>query len=511
MSQNNLFYNRFERAKNPIIVLSIIGTLSILIKFYYFTPDLPLLFDSLAYFTYATDISILKQLPNNYTPSNNGWSIFLSLFFTMFQFDNALSYMQLQRVLTIVISTLTIIPIYFLCNKFFEKKYSLIGSAIFAFEPRIIQNSLLGITEPLFIILETISIVLFLDSRQKIIYLSFALAALATIVRSEGLFLFLAISIIFFVRFRKDHFVIPKYLLAILIFVLFLLPISLYKMQIHEGDDRMISRVIEGLEFSGQSGTSFILTGFENFFKFLGWDLIPIFVFFVPIGVYFIFKNLNYNKWTIITSTIFLSLPALYAYAVPAFDTRFLFFLYPMFCVISIFTIQKFIGRFKKQNLGLIFIIVGILFASNVFLDFKKIDYEHEKESFIISKKVLDSTKGINEYYHESGYIGSAEVIKKWPNIPVSDKFGNPAPEVLRVDPTGFDSLSDFIKFSKQSELTHLVIDGKENRPTFLNDVFYNENNYEFLEKEYDSLDFGLNYHVKIFKINYDKLKDFHD
>ena len=35
-------------------------------------------------------------------------------------------------------------------------------------------------------------------------------------------------------------------------------------------------------------------------------------------------------------------------------------------------------------------------------------------------------------------------------------------------------------------------------------DIFNHENDYPFLTKEYDSKENGFNYHIKIFKIDYD-------
>jgi hypothetical protein len=44
--------------------------------------------------------------------------------------------------------------------------------------------------------------------------------------------------------------------------------------------------------------------------------------------------------------------------------------------------------------------------------------------------------------------------------------------------------------------------------PNFLIDVFENEKKYPYLIKEYDSKeDSNLNYHVKIFKINYENFE----
>ena len=65
-----------------------------------------------------------------------------------------------------------------------------------------------------------------------------------------------------------------------------------------------------------------------------------------------------------------------------------------------------------------------------------------------------------------------------------------------------YNTLTDFIIEAKAS---HLVVDGGKNRAQFLNDVFYNEGNYPFLIKEYDSLHDNYKYHVKIFRIDYEK------
>jgi hypothetical protein len=37
--------------------------------------------------------------------------------------------------------------------------------------------------------------------------------------------------------------------------------------------------------------------------------------------------------------------------------------------------------------------------------------------------------------------------------------------------------------------------------------VFYNEEKYSYLKNVYDSRDFGYQYHVKLFVINYDEIE----
>jgi len=529
-SQTKMHKSNFLK-KNLAIALIPIGVLAVSLRIYFGNFEIPIVSDSFGYFLYATDISINSQLPNNYTVGNNGWPIFLSGFFSIFEFDSVLAYIQIQKLLTVALSALTIIPVYFLCRKFFNNKLSLIGATIFAVEPRIILNSSLGITEPLYILLGTIVLVFFLSDNKKLIYGAFAVSAFVSMIRSEGIFLFFAISIIFIIRFRKEKTVIPKYFLVLAIFVLILLPMINYRTETM-GHDGLTQRIIYGInghilgssEFSEQHLTeieentqkSFFIRGGENFIKYLGWDLIPIFVFFVPIGVFFLFKKLDFRKGTIISCMILLSIPAFYAYSIPLEDTRYFFFLYPLFSVISLFTINKFQNHFKNQNRILVLIILGIIFSSMIFLHFKSIDYEHEQDAFQISEILVKSEMTINAYSPESQYLEVSNILNDFSifesyfyqerekGVSIRDNIPQKV-SILSVEDNS--SLSDYID-SKERQLTHLVIDDNSNRPDFLQDAFENEEKYPYLIKEFDSRDIGYDYQVKIFKINYEKFNE---
>lgn len=94
-------------------------------------------------------------------PINNGWSIFLSFWFYLIPLENVMNFMDLQRLISITISSLTAFPIYFYV-KICKKEYAIFASILFVFEPRIILNSIYGLSEPLFIILGISSLVFFL-------------------------------------------------------------------------------------------------------------------------------------------------------------------------------------------------------------------------------------------------------------------------------------------------------------------------------------------------------------
>ena len=192
--------NSVQQKKIPkLFPLAIIFFAGLGYRIYYFPHELPLVVDSLSYFSYATETVLLGHLPTTWTTINNGWPMFLTFWFSIFNLENSLQYMQLQRIISISLSSLTVIPVYFLCRKFFDYKLSLVGASIFIFEPRLVLNSLLGITEPLFILLSTISLVFFLRYGKKEIIFSFILASFCTVVRSEGIFLFLTLTILFFI------------------------------------------------------------------------------------------------------------------------------------------------------------------------------------------------------------------------------------------------------------------------------------------------------------------------
>ena len=123
--------------------------------------------------------------------------------------------MQIQRLLSVVISVLITIPVYFLCKKFVARKFAIIGASLVVFDPRLMINSFLGVTDPLYLLLIATSLTLFLYSNKKLVYVSFVLVSLAALVRAEGLAFFVVLSVMFFIRYRKENYkVFVKYLLV---------------------------------------------------------------------------------------------------------------------------------------------------------------------------------------------------------------------------------------------------------------------------------------------------------
>ncbi len=498
------FANFSTRLFIPILLVC---GISFAIRLYYFPYNMPITLDGAGYFWYAIDMKILHQFPTNYAYPNNGWPVFISIFFSMFNSENFMAYMNLQRFLSVVISVATIIPVYLLCQKFVGKAYSLFGASLFAFEPRIIQNSLLGITEPFFVFVGACTLLLFLNKKIKIVYLSFAFLGLLAITRYEGLLLIIPLSIMFIIRFRKDKIVL-RYLTAIAIFSLIVLPMAYIRMET-TGKDGLVSHVSAGPEYyqhiaqSSEEGQKtffdLLIKGSVNFVKYLGWTLIPIFGFFIPPGIILLFRKRNFEKNTVIVSIFTLCIPAFYAYTRDLHETRYFMILFPVFSILSAFTIKKFLEKTSIPIVIACLLMTAILIASLVFLDIKKTDLEYQQESFEISKDVVKVAKGTNDLSAITKYYSAAGLVDK--NFPILKE------EAVRYEPTivsaeRFPTFDDYIQYGRNNKLTHLVLDGTDSKE-FLNDIFYHEEKYPYLIKRFDSKDYGFGYEVKIFEIDY--------
>jgi len=491
-----------------LFFLLIIFIGSLIIRLYYLPFDLPLVLDSQHYFWYASDMSILKTIPTEYSGHNNLWPSFLSLFFSIDSSNNILNYINTQRILSTLISALTIFPIFFLCRKFFSNKYSLLGSLFFIFDPRLIMNSLQGITEPIYFLIG-ISIILFsLSYNKKFYYISFGLAAIFSLIRYEGLLILVPLTVIYFWKFQINKKSIFTYSICILIFISVIFPMLDARIQA-TGQDGIISHFSSNKElvsntFAGnETGNDRfdIKNGVINTISFLGWITIPIWIIFLPYGAFQYFRKFDQKKSILLLFSVILILPALYAYSRDFQETRYLYILFPLFSIISLYTIQK-INEIKNSKIIFILIIFGIIFSSIGWLEYKWIDKEYENEAFALSLKIKEMTEVTNSFYPESTYLQFANLDEKFPKLKNEIKDEQ---KLLLI--SQYSTIEELLADGKDQGLTHLVIDQSQKqdnlRKQFLIEIYKNENKYNFLKKIYDSNDEGFNYKLKIFEIDY--------
>ena len=151
-------------------------------------------------------------------------------------------------------------------------------------------------------------------------------------------------------------------------------------------------------------------------------------------------------------------------------------------------------------------ICIAVLSLSIVYLDYTKIDYQHELDAYHIALEVHKKTSVINKYPPEDRYVhnkdqifwnlGSFPVLQSETELKVKTirtydidlcRKEIPSANIALCRPYDFASLNEFINFSKNQGLTHIIADKNPNRPEFLKDVFRDEEKFPYLIKIYDS------------------------
>jgi len=498
----NFFLQKLEFFfKRYIIILVLVGIIGISLRFYFLDFDIPVHSDSFEYFRIANDLALGEEIESSLIVK--GWPTFLSIFFSFYESSNFLDYHTLQRILSAIISVITIFPCYLLCRVFFDKRISIISSSFFIFEPHIIQNSILGLSEPLFILIGTISLALFFQNKSRYTIISFILLASFVYVRSEGIALFGICSIIFFVRngIKKNQIITYLISLSLFLAVLFVLmsinPSSEKDVLFHHIDGA-VSNV-----FSTNPSNNFsvkLVSGVEVLIKKLGQTIFPYFLAFVPLGIFLLLKQRNKNNISLLLILILGLMASLYIFS-RINDIRYIFWLYPIFCVISGFTLERISRNFNKKHILLILIFTGMIIMT-IFLISSNDLSDRNKEALQFSFYINDNFDKVT-FYFQSGYTQYAS-LEKLDKFPIPSKEFPKSVEIINPI-ICCNTINEFIEFGKSEGIKHIVVDNTSKKISFFDDVFDHEQKYPYLKKIYDTKENGYEYyHAKIFVINFD-------
>jgi len=543
--------NYVNSKKNIILYLVLIITLGLGLRLYYFPYDVPIVTDGFYSFVYAMKTVFDSSLPIGYTTTNTGWSNFLSLFFVFSDTSDPLHLMDIQRTLSIILSTITIIPAFFIFRRFVDTRWALFGSFLLVVEPRLLLMSLEGINYLLFFFLFVLTIALFLKKTDNSLFLSFACISCAALVRYEGLLLLIPLSIMYFLKF-KDKRSIVRFLGMIFVLAIIILSVGTLRIQATEnlcyesyagmtcGQDGISNNFLGGTDFlqkyiiSGKQIPDHLFLGddflreaynkpgendigqainesFSRLAKFLGLALIPYFGFFVLFNVISRIKNwknfgLNFDSKVILSCIGIILLPALFAYLRGIDEIRYVLVALLLFCIISV-SWNKSISEKISKNWGVIIILmVLVLTSSIIFIEFEKRDSIHDKESFLVSQKTVELAN-ITNNFHQDGYIKTSVLISSWPVLPEAGQNGKLIHVFQKMPTNNYHDLAEFIIDSKKSDLRYLVID-KDNK--LFDDLRKNPAGYPYLNKIFDSNDFDFKNHFMIYEIDY-KLFDNND
>ena len=171
-----------------ILPLCSIGIIALLIRIFFTPWQLP----SEAPDTYAYMIWGLSYSRGDFSNFNVDyltWPIFLGLFFSFFKFEDIVGYLTIMRIISILVSVFTIPIVYLVSKQFVEKKYAILSAAFFAFHPDLIQNSILGLTETIFIPIGLLSVYFIIQKNDRYLPIAFAFAGLAFDTRVNGIVL----------------------------------------------------------------------------------------------------------------------------------------------------------------------------------------------------------------------------------------------------------------------------------------------------------------------------------
>jgi len=500
--KNSILYSDISK-----ITIFLIASLSLglIIRLNYLEDNIPLTLDSLDYFLLATDISILGYLPIGHNDPNNGWPLFLSIIFQTFSSENFLDYMMIQRMCSVILSVLTTIPLFFLAKKFFKKEIAMVGACFFIFSPYMIENSLLGITDSLFIFLTTSFLALFFSKKKVNVLSSFLILGLSTFIRYESFLLIFPAVMIFIYRYKENEF--RKYVVVgIILFFVVITPIAIwnYQMGIPYGITSSVSSGVNVVinENSINSNTSDrfdIVRGIYKLPQYFGISLLPLCFIFIPYSIIPLLKKQNKNFRYLVYFGIVSAIPAFYAYSRGFEEIRYMLFISPVLIVASLFLIEKLDLRVKK-NIIPISLIILIILSSLIYLDFRQSNQEYELEAIEVARFVSDIPGKVNGYGTEAYYVEVVELENhKFPILSSEIHFPK------RLTFASGNTLDEIFKNFKNSETEYLAIkeSSVEVNPV-LKEIFYEENPY--FVKIYDSKENNLKeFSIKIFRIDFEK------
>ena len=416
---NNISLLSSFSSKNIVVCLTIIGVISLIFKLYLADFSTPVFSDALEYTQHSIAQSQGQFL--QHPQRHSGWPLFQTVFMNLINSNNFLDYSNISKILSISISSLTIIPVYFLSKKFFNPGLSLLAVGFFAFEPRLIQNSTLGFSEPLFILVMVSSIYFITKNETKFIVLSFILAAILWWIRPNGFILFFIISIIYFAKVRFNFISIRNFLIFALIFSLIVTPLLLQRYdqfgdptynwigeRIWVGEYSHSRSMLPGesysaINFINDFGINsfferFVYNGSSTLFSIISYMMLPYLIFLTPLGMIFcIKKQISKKGFFPIWMTLLISiLASIIPFAVIP-DKRLILYIFPFLTIFAIIPINHYFEKsiFLKNNstkLLLAIFVILIITSSFMVSRYELSDSTYEEEQMNFTKFVKQWT-----------------------------------------------------------------------------------------------------------------------
>ena len=538
--------------KNIIFFLIIIAVISLGLKLY--TVDFTVLpsEDTFEYvlIAFAHNNGDFTEHPRK----TLGWTIFVSPFFHLIDSNNFLDYVNITRALGLAISIITIIPMYLLSRKFFDDKYSLCATALFAFEPHLNQLSWQGLTEPIYILVIILSMYFILNRNSNYSYLSFLAIGLLWWIRWQGVIMLLIVSIIFFKNFKKTPKLFVKYSVCLSISLIVVSPMLLDRYE-QFGDPLYFSQTehlflgdygsilaynMQGVEYSafdyiddngfGKFLEKFVLMGISNLIFTVVKMSFPYLIILLPFGILFSLRAFDQEKkymqsnWILILITL---APFVIYFAIID-EKRLIYFIFPFLILLAVIPLQRLVEyglstfsyNERQKKLFLVGVMTVVLILSSLYtLRYDMPDPVLNDEKILFAEimnntfegRILDAGHtllGLN-YVHATNPPGIFKNYKIHNNIG-SDFMEEFNSENRNLKPIELyaKSLEGFIEVSDEYELKYISINKNDihTRYSYLNEIYENEEIFPYLRKVFDTEKEGFEkFKTKVFEIDYEK------
>ena len=486
-----------------------------------------------------------------------GWSIFISPFYLLTDSTDLLDYLNITRILSIAISTVTIIPMYILARRFFDEKYSLMASCLFAFEPHLNYNSVLGLSEPIFILgIVLASIFILQKNHNWYFYLSFLLAGIVWWVRFNGLVMVMILSIVFFVVYKPSSKNFLKYLVCIGLFLIIVSPILIQRydqfgdpLYFAVSDNHFIGDAYSNyaintkdIEYSASdyiqdNGViSFVerfgLTGLHIMVLDMFKMLFPYLIFLLPFGVLFSIRSFAQDKDYI--KSIWILLLVNLGFLIMVFsvwgDMRLIYHVFPFIIIISTIVIQRVVKHGlstfqfseKQKNFFLVGVISIVIISASILTlrmdeSDKLLDQERIEFSKLLTQKFNGKISAGGDVLRLLTYTqlqDSPYLFKEFKTSTYDFSIGRDSDlfasgNMLERTVLYAKSLDELIEIGKEYDLKYIAINKEQSKNDwygYLTNLYDEGENYPFLTKVLDTKEIGFKkFKVKVFEINYDR------
>ena len=534
--------------KQIAVYLVIISLISLGFKLYTFDPTVIPSEDTYGYVLRA--IAHTNGDFSEHPRKTLGWSLVISPFVANVESDNFMDYINIARTLSIVISIISIYPMYLLGRRFFDEKFALCAAGFFAFIPHLNFHASSGYSEPLFLLTLILSAYFILKKNSNLSYLSFATLSALWYIHWSGIIFFIAFSLILFLNNKKSKKLFFKYLLCIGIFILIASPMLVHRYEQY-GDPlffsqssavftgnpaAMLADNTKNLNYSYQdyireNGISqfiytFVILGIYNILGTIFQISLPFLIVFLPFGILFSFRAFDQNKNLIRSNWILILIPIIsmiYYFGVWP-DKRLLYQLFPFLIIFSIIPLQRVIvyglSTFsfsnKQKHVFLLGIFVVIILLSSTFA----LRYEQLNDQMLESEKIEFAEMLMHNF--EGKILDAGYTLEGLHYV----KLSNP-PEIFKNSRVNLDmnildgnqklvegkifasNIDEFMTKSKKYNVKYISIsksgmEGTKFWYPYLLDLYDDEQKYNFLKKVFDSSKEGYQkFNVKIFEINY--------